>query len=465
MRNSKRVIKRDSSLFLVLFIGLAFALQGQKNITLHAKDKISFIGNSITQDGRYHMILQSYLTTRYPDLALEVYNNGISGDVADGVLYRFEKDILALKPDYAFLMLGMNDIQRQLYAEGIDVTQEILNKREEALAHYYQQTTHIVALLKEHDIKPIFLTPTIYDQTAKIDQVNDVGCNEALAKCAAHIRMLALENKAPLVNFYDYLNEINHTAQQKDSTFTIVGPDRIHPGDLGHFAMATKIITSVLDSGKLSAIQINAASNKIELATNCSISKLVSKRKNIKFDVIQEALPFPIADRFKEQETILAPLAINEETLTVKGLKQGNYQLQIDSFMIGEFSATSLASGIDLSVHKNTPQYLQALEVFKLCEAYHKIYGRLRIIALIEYKNLKDYTGPDTTEGKRIYLDQELEKQREKSWHSYLVKMCNAYFEEKPNETALWKQLTTIRNHIQDKSQPKTHTYLLHKTK
>ncbi|WP_041557722.1 SGNH/GDSL hydrolase family protein [Cellulophaga algicola] len=240
MELPKAVTKGDGRLFLVLFIALVFTLQGQNKIKLKNNDIISFIGNSITQDGRYHMILQSYLTTRYPDLALEVYNNGISGDVADGVLYRFEKDILSLQPDYAFLKLGMNDIQRQLYAEGIEVTQEILKKREEALAHYYSQTTHIVALLKEHAIKPIFLTPTIYDQTAKIDQVNDVGCNEALAKCAAHIKMLAKENEAPLVDFYDYLNEINHTGQQKDSTFTIIGPDRIHPGDLGHFAMATK---------------------------------------------------------------------------------------------------------------------------------------------------------------------------------------------------------------------------------
>ncbi|WP_255572349.1 hypothetical protein [Cellulophaga sp. HaHa_2_1] len=43
--------------------------------------------------------------------------------------------------------------------------------------------------------------------------------------------------------------------------------------------------------------------------------------------------------------------------------------------------------------------------------------------------------------------------------------MFNAYFEEKPNETVLWKEFTTIRNHIQDKSQPKTHTYLLRKTR
>ena len=41
---------------------------------------------------------------------VEIINKGISGDTTSGMLARFEKDVLDMKPDLVFLMGGSNDI-------------------------------------------------------------------------------------------------------------------------------------------------------------------------------------------------------------------------------------------------------------------------------------------------------------------------------------------------------------------
>jgi len=72
---------------LLLFIAQVFitSFQAQNLPKFKDGDKICFIGNSITHGGTYHTFLQFYMATRFPNVKLEFYNAGISGDVADGM--------------------------------------------------------------------------------------------------------------------------------------------------------------------------------------------------------------------------------------------------------------------------------------------------------------------------------------------------------------------------------------------
>lgn len=65
------------------------------------KKEIVFLGNSITEAGKWQELIQKKA----------VINRGISGDVTYGVLARID-EVLASKPVKIFLLIGINDMKR-----------------------------------------------------------------------------------------------------------------------------------------------------------------------------------------------------------------------------------------------------------------------------------------------------------------------------------------------------------------
>lgn len=65
--------------------------------------KIMFVGNSITEGGNWKMLLQDST----------VINRGIGGDITFGLLRRLD-DIIKRKPSTVFLMIGINDISKNI---------------------------------------------------------------------------------------------------------------------------------------------------------------------------------------------------------------------------------------------------------------------------------------------------------------------------------------------------------------
>ena len=83
--------------------------------------KIVFFGDSITESGRnfsdsadlgagYVKIAAGKLRLLYPDADFEIINRGVSGDRTLELLERIEGDVLAEKPDFVVLQVGVNDV-------------------------------------------------------------------------------------------------------------------------------------------------------------------------------------------------------------------------------------------------------------------------------------------------------------------------------------------------------------------
>ena len=53
------------------------------------------------------------LVSWYPELNIRVTNSGISGNTSRDLLNRFERDVLALKPNWVSICIGINDVWRQ----------------------------------------------------------------------------------------------------------------------------------------------------------------------------------------------------------------------------------------------------------------------------------------------------------------------------------------------------------------
>jgi len=87
-------------------------------------DKVLFIGDSITDCGRrscpqglgsgYVSLINNVVTIAAPQLNIEIVNRGISGNTSRDLVRRWESDVIAEAPDWLYIMIGINDVWRQL---------------------------------------------------------------------------------------------------------------------------------------------------------------------------------------------------------------------------------------------------------------------------------------------------------------------------------------------------------------
>jgi lysophospholipase L1-like esterase len=76
--------------------------------------RIVFFGDSITQQGvkpnGYVSLIREELTTRYPDLGIEVIGAGVSGNKVPDLQNRLVRDVLQKKPTGVVIYIGINDV-------------------------------------------------------------------------------------------------------------------------------------------------------------------------------------------------------------------------------------------------------------------------------------------------------------------------------------------------------------------
>ncbi|WP_242202080.1 GDSL-type esterase/lipase family protein [Aestuariivivens insulae] len=97
--------------------------------TPDTKDEIIFLGNSITEGGKWEQ--------HFPKK--NVRNRGISGDVSDGILYRLP-EITASFPKKVFIMIGTNDLAKGKSVSYIieryeDIVKQIQNHSKETIIY------------------------------------------------------------------------------------------------------------------------------------------------------------------------------------------------------------------------------------------------------------------------------------------------------------------------------------------
>jgi lysophospholipase L1-like esterase len=106
-------MKTLSVLFLCLGLSV-WAGEAAPSFDLHDGDRVVFYGDSITQNGDYARIVETYARSRFPEWKLHFYNAGVGGDTVQGgeagnIAVRLERDVIRLKPTVVTIMLGMND--------------------------------------------------------------------------------------------------------------------------------------------------------------------------------------------------------------------------------------------------------------------------------------------------------------------------------------------------------------------
>lgn len=460
-------------------------------------DVVCWVGDSITHCGTYHALIQLFYTTRFPDRAITYWNCGISGDLSSMIMgpasgHRFTSDVLAHKPTVATVMLGMNDVERDLYLPG----QENGKQRAAALAAYETNMISLIQGLRNSGSRVILIQPTIYDETAVFPQASDTmgakgamgdkgagesegkngkkslplgkklapiakGANAALGICAAKIKEWAALHKTGLVDFRTPMSEVNRAGQAKDPSFTIVNPDRIHPGPVGHFVMAYAFLKDTGMTPWVSRMSLNANKGEILDSTNCTISQVSSEKGRLSFDCLEEALPFPVApDVAPALKLVPFMKDLNQELLSVTNLEPGTWRLKIDGTDIGEFRDAELAGGVNLAALKKTPQYRQALKVMQLNEERRKLAESERHLVALEYAMARGGAHPLTHPGALVA---EVRRQLKDRWiNAEWAKDIKHYLSVDPaTRKARIARQQALTIEMRDAAKPVSHTYTL----
>jgi lysophospholipase L1-like esterase len=381
--------------FVLILLVLMKVTQAQELSPFQQKERVAFVGNSITDGGHYHSYIWLYYMTHFPLRRIDIFNAGIGGDVAEQMYNRLDDDVFSKKPTTVTLTFGMNDTK---YYEFLWPNPDSSAKVN--IEKSYQSYLKIEKRFKEFQGKVILIASSPYDDVSKIKNVSFHGKNKAMLKIADLQQQSAHKNNWGFVDFNRPMTSINVNMQKQDTLFTLCGTDRIHPGNDGHMVMAYFFLKAQgLAGKKVADICINKSTRKIEKSDNCKVQQLSFDNSTIGFDYDANSLPYPVdtiargwgATRKQSDALDLIPFTseFNQELISIKGLEPaGNYQMMIDGMEIGKWTGSDFEKGINLAENSNTPQYQQSLAVLHINEERWELEKKLRNYYWMEYSVL-----------------------------------------------------------------------------
>ncbi len=183
--------------------------------------RIVFIGDSITDCGRkddpegigsgYVRIVNDYLSLLLPDVTLQVVNRGVSGETILDLKARWQEDVVALKPDWLSVSIGINDEWKQVGPERYRDTYRKL------LRETIGQCGSSLVLM----------------ETTIISENPDDGSNERLQPYNRIVREVAEEFGAILVRQNELFQRYLRAQRGKTLTY-----DQVHMNSAGNLLIA-----------------------------------------------------------------------------------------------------------------------------------------------------------------------------------------------------------------------------------
>lgn len=355
-------------------------------------ERAVFLGNSITDGGHYHSFIWLYYMTRFPDMPIRVFNGGIGGDTAYDMNKRLDGDIFSLEPTSLMVTFGMNDSGYYEY-NGDNAKEFGEQKYQESIKNFQQMEKRFQ---DQSGIRIVMLGTSPYDETAEIkDNTVFKKKNETIKRIVEYQKESATKNGWEFTDLNAPMVALNQENQKKDPSFTLCGNDRIHPDNDGHMVMAYLFLKAQGFAGKdVADMEINANKKEAVKAENCTVTNIKKIGKELSFDYLAEALPYPLdtiargwGSKKSQADAIkVIPFMeeMNREMLKVTGLK-GQYKLMIDGEEIGVWNGNDLAKGINLAAESKTPQYQQALTVMHLNEYRWEIEKNFREYAWCQF--------------------------------------------------------------------------------
>jgi len=208
---------------------------------LEKGDKLLMIGDSITDCGRarpvgegfaglgdgYVRLVYALLTAVYPEKLIRVINMGVSGNTVRALKERWDTDVLALRPDWLSIMIGVNDVWRQFDAPQMVGVHVLPEEYENTLEMLVKQTRPLLKGLVL--MRPFHIEPLKEDaMRSTVDLYGDI-----VKKIAEKYDAIFVDTQAA----FDKLLQYGHSSRYSW--------DRVHPDLAGHTVIAKAFLDAI----------------------------------------------------------------------------------------------------------------------------------------------------------------------------------------------------------------------------
>jgi len=212
--------------------------------------KLAICGDSITEQKRYSLIMETYLTACMPQLGVTCRQYGWSGEQAGGFSNRMRNDVLRFKPDVATTCYGMNDFRYVPYQEDI-------------AAEYRKNQTAVLQAFQQSGCQVLLGSPGIIDSVphwVKSAKGTQHDLNLALMRFRNINIELAAANKARFADVYQPMLVADWKADKSfGENFRVAGKDGVHPNWAGHLIMAYAFLKGLGLDGDLGSLTLRGS--------------------------------------------------------------------------------------------------------------------------------------------------------------------------------------------------------------
>ena len=401
-------------------------------------DRVVFLGDSITRAGNYMRYVTDYYYTRFPDRRIEFFNAGVSGDTSAGCGRRLGEDVNVHKPTVVSIMFGMNDCNKCLFLEPFDEKCE--RQLDVVGGRYFTNMVNLARRLKRDNpgVRLIWAKPSIFDETAAIPAQNRPNKNKRVLKRFAEIvDDVAKAEGGEVVDFTTPMTEFNALRQKGDPSYTMIGPDRVHPGQAGGFFMA---MCYLRDTGCPAIVD------------TITLEGVGRPRK-----VAARALPLAIEPGCSNVTDHIDAREFSRELVVVKNLPPGRYRLLIDGKAVTNEAAEAFAAGVDVAGNIRNPDLVQAAGVISLnrkrvwIEQKHRMMCSVREFVRRECGGVTD----DMAKVKALYDS----LPQERKTRDFFAKQLPDYIEKWPARDSVAQELCELVSQIREAARPVARTY------
>jgi lysophospholipase L1-like esterase len=321
---------------------------------LMAGDHVAIIGDSITEQKQYSVMMEEYLLACQPARDLHTMQFGWGGEQASGFKSRMENDCFRYHPTAATTCYGMND-------GGYSPQDPAKAKR------YHDNQVAIIEGMKKAGVRFIAIgSPGCVDtykfRRAKGDTSDALSpaaemYNKTLGSERDIAKQVAEEEKVVFADVFDPMVDVMTKAKEKyGNKYDVCGGDGVHPAANGHLVMAYAFLKALGCDGNIGTVTVDLKANKAEATDGHKV--LSASNGVVEIESTRYPFCFPVDNTAKSEKDprnvrgVLGFLPFNQDlnrlTLIVTGAGTGKVKVTWGDES-KEFDAAELAKGINLA--------------------------------------------------------------------------------------------------------------------
>lgn len=209
------------------------------SLACKANETLLFIGDSITDAGRtnhlppygggYVSMFRNIVLACKPELNLHIINSGVCGNTLEGLVLRWDKDVLKHKPDHLVIMIGINDAAMQ---------HDSHRKDSEVLQEFAERFLTLLQISKNNGIHTITLMTPFY-----ISNDKDSHLLKLTREYGHIVTKLGIEFDLKTIDLQSLFDE-----KLKISSPRYWSGDGIHPQPHGHYLIAKHLYKAIINA-------------------------------------------------------------------------------------------------------------------------------------------------------------------------------------------------------------------------